>query len=118
MGVKLYVGNISYSTTEDELRELFVKAGNVVSVAVVKDRDTGSSRGFAFVEMGNQSEAENAISMFNGYRFNERELRVNPARPREERPSFGDRGDRGGGGGFRGDRRDRDRNRGGGRDRY
>jgi len=116
MEKKLYVGNLSYTTTEDELRSLFAQAGEVTSVALIKDRDTGSSKGFAFVEMGNQSEAEKAISMFNGYQMSGRALKVNLARPREERGGFGDR--RGGyGGGFgrnRGDRRDRS----GGQRRY
>ena len=84
MDVKLYVGNLSYSTTEDELRTLFAQAGTVTSVAVIKDRDTGTSKGFAFVEMGAQTGAENAIKMFNGYSLGNREIRVSPARPREE----------------------------------
>ena len=93
MEKKLYVGNLSYATTEDELRTLFAQAGTVESVALIKDRDTGSSKGFAFVEMSNQSEAEKAISMFNGYQMGDRELRVSLARPREEhgRP-YGNRG--------------------------
>jgi len=111
MEAKLYVGNLSYDTTEQGLRELFMQAGSVTSVALIKDRDSGRSKGFAFVEMGSQSEAQKAISMFNGYTLNERQLTVNVARPREER----------GGGGFRpggqrgGHRRD---NRGGGNRRY
>ncbi|MBI5566870.1 MAG: RNA-binding protein [Chloroflexi bacterium] len=91
MEVKLYVGNLSYSTSEDELRTLFAQAGNVTSVAVIKDRDTGSSKGFAFVEMTTQAEAQSAISMFHNYQLGERPLTVNMARPREER----------GGGGYR-----------------
>lgn len=88
MAVKLYVGNLAYTTSEEDLRTLFAQAGTVESVAVIKDRDTGRSKGFAFVEMGNQSEAQKAITMCNGAKLNDRELTVNPARPREER-SFG-----------------------------
>jgi len=88
MEAKLYVGNLSYETTEQSLRELFMQAGSVTSVALIKDRDTGQSKGFAFVEMSSQSEVQKAISMFNGYTLNERQLTVNPARPREERGGF------------------------------
>jgi RNA recognition motif-containing protein len=114
MDTKLYVGNLSYSTSEDDLRNLFSGAGTVVSVALIKDRDTGRSKGFGFVEMGSQSEAENAIKQFNGATFGERVLKVNIARPMEERPSgrynnnrsgqksgYGDRNRRGGSGGQR-----------------
>jgi RNA recognition motif-containing protein len=86
MEKKLYVGNLSYSTTEDDLRTLFSQAGEVESVELIKDRDTGNSKGFAFIEMGNQTSAEKAISTFNGYNLGERELKVNIARPREARP--------------------------------
>jgi RNA recognition motif-containing protein len=109
METKIYVGNLSYDTTEDDLRTLFAQAGTVASVALIKDRDTGQSKGFAFVEMSNQSEAEKAIQTFNGYTLSNRPLKVNLARPREER-SFGGggggygRGGGGGGGGY-GDRR-------------
>jgi RNA recognition motif-containing protein len=105
MESKLYVGNLSYSTTEDELRNLFSQAGTVSSVALIKDRDTGQSKGFAFVEMSNQVEAEKAISMFNGQSLGQRELRVSLARPREDR-GFGGGGGYGGrgGGGRRSDR--------------
>ncbi len=113
MEKKLYVGNLSYATTEDELRTLFAQAGTVESVALIKDRDTGSSKGFAFVEMSSQSEAEKAISMFNGYSLADRALKVNMARPREER-GYGDR--RGGYGGY--DRNRNRRDRGGGQRRY
>jgi len=92
MESKLYVGNLSYSTTEDDLRTLFMQAGTVTSVALIKDRDSGRSKGFAFVEMSNQVEAEKAISTFNGYHLGDRELKVNLARPREERGGFGNRG--------------------------
>src|SRR5687768_14446743 len=76
MESKLYVGNLSYSTTEDDLRTLFFQAGTVASVTLVKDRDSGQSKGFAFVEMSNQSEAQKAISMFNGFNIGDREMRV------------------------------------------
>jgi RNA recognition motif-containing protein len=104
METKIYVGNLSYNTTEDEIRTLFAQAGTVSSVALIKDRDTGQSKGFAFVEMSNQSEAEKAIQTFNGYMLGNRPLKVNMARPREER-SFGGGGggfNRGGGGGYGG----------------
>jgi RNA recognition motif-containing protein len=119
MESKLYVGNLSYSTTEDELRTLFAQAGTVSSVALIKDRDTGQSKGFGFVEMSNQVEAEKAISMFNGYSMGQRELKVSLARPREERPGgggggFGNRGGGNRGGGAGGRRPDR----GGGNRRY
>ena len=103
MDTKLYVGNLSHSVTEDELRELFAQAGNVTSVAIVKDRDTGQSKGFAFVEFGKQSEAQTAISRFNGHKLGERTLTVNLARPREERSRGGGYG--GGRGGYGGNRR-------------
>ena len=99
METKIYVGNLSYETTEDDLRTLFAQAGTVASVALIKDRDTGQSKGFAFVEMSNQSEAEKAIQTFNGYTLSNRPLKVNLARPKEER-GFG--GGRGGGGGYGG----------------
>jgi RNA recognition motif-containing protein len=99
METKIYVGNLSYDTTEDDLRTLFTQAGTVASVALIKDRDTGQSKGFAFVEMSNQSEAEKAIQTFNGYTLSNRPLKVNLARPKEER-GFG--GGRGGGGGYGG----------------
>jgi RNA recognition motif-containing protein len=112
MEIKLYVGNLSYSTTEDDLRTLFAQAGTVQSVTIIKDRDTGRSKGFAFVEMGTQVEAQQAISRFNGQNLQDRALTVNLARPREERPrggGFGDRDRPGGGGGgrSRGGRNDR-----------
>ncbi len=100
MNEKLYVGNLAYSTTEDELRQLFSQAGTVAACDLIKDRDSGRSKGFAFVTMGSQAEAEKAISMFNGRPFGDRTLTVNTARPREERPAFGSRGgfsSRGGG---------------------
>ncbi len=96
MEIKLYVGNLSFTTTEDAIRTLFAQAGTVSSVEVIKDRFTGNSKGFAFVQMSSQQEAEKAITMFNGYKLDNRELKVNPARPRE---------DAGGRGGGYGDRR-------------
>jgi len=86
METRLYVGNLAKSTTEDELRALFAQAGTVSAVDVIKDRDSGQSKGFAFVTMGDAAEAEKAISMFNAYSLAERELKVNIARPRVERP--------------------------------
>ena len=83
MESKLYVGNLSYSTTEDDLRTLFTQAGTVTSVALIKDRDSGQSKGFAFIEMSTQVEAEKAISMFNGHMVGERELKVSLARPKK-----------------------------------
>lgn len=109
MELKLFVGNLPFTTSEEDVRTLFAQAGEITSVALIKDRDTGRSKGFAFVEMKTQAEAEKAISMFNGYRIGGRELTVNIARPREERSS-------GGGGGY-GDRR-RPGGGGGGGNRY
>ena len=86
METKLYVGNLAFSTTEDSLRTLFSQAGTVTSAELIKDRDTGSSKGFAFITMGSQAEMEKAITTFNGYMLDNRELKVNIARPREERP--------------------------------
>lgn len=85
MEVKLYVGNLSYETSEDDLRALFAQAGTVASVALIKDRDSGRSKGFAFVEMGTQAEAQKAIGLYSGYKMNDRDLTVNLARPREDR---------------------------------
>jgi RNA recognition motif-containing protein len=103
MDLKIYVGNLSYETTEDHLRELFAQAGAVSEVVLIKDRDTGRSKGFAFVTMGTQADAENAIRMFNGHSLDNRELRVNIARPPEDRSrggfGGGGRNDRRGGGG-------------------
>jgi len=122
MEVKLYVGNLSYTTTEDDLRTLFAQAGSVTSVALIKDRDTGRSKGFAFIEMGTQAEAQKAISMFNGFSLQDRQLTVNLARPREERSGGGGFGGSRGGGGGRGGGSSRggqrDRRGGGGTRRY
>jgi len=95
METKLYVGNLSYSTGESDLLSLFGKAGTVKSVALITDRDTGRSKGFAFVEMETQSQAQKAISMLNGTRLDDRTLTVSLARPREERPQGGGFGGRG-----------------------
>jgi RNA recognition motif-containing protein len=106
MSIKLYVGNLSFQTSSEELRDLFSQAGNVESASVVEDRDTGRSRGFGFVEMSSREEGEAAIAQFNGKEFGGRNLTVNEARPREDRGGggggrggFGGGGNRGGGGG-------------------
>ena len=96
MSKRIYVGNLSYQTTENDLTNLFEQAGQVESVNIITDRDTGRSKGFAFVEMSNE-DAEKAIAQFNGTEVNGRALTVNEARPREER-SGGGRGFGGGGG--------------------
>ncbi|MEW5939253.1 MAG: RNA-binding protein [Chloroflexota bacterium] len=104
MESKLYVGNLPYSATEEELSGLFSQAGAVTSVAIIKDRDSGRSKGFAFVEMGSADDAQKAISLLNGKPLGGRDLRVSIARPREEggRGGYGGgRGGRGGGGGQR-----------------
>ncbi len=96
----IFVGNLSYQTTESELEAAFAAFGAVERVSVVRDRDTGQPRGFAFVEMTNAAEAASAISVMNGREINGRALNVNQARPREERGSGGGGGrDSGGGGG-------------------
>jgi RNA recognition motif-containing protein len=122
MGNRLYVGNLPFTTTEIELQDMFAQAGAVTEVLLMQDKFTGKSRGFAFVTMASEDEAKNAVSQLDGKPIDGRPLRVNEARPREER-SFGGggggghrsegRGGGGGGGGFRGsgDRR------GGGGDR-
>ncbi|MBN2084178.1 MAG: RNA-binding protein [Anaerolineales bacterium] len=102
MESKLYVGNLAYSTTEEELQTMFAQAGTVKSVAIIKDRDTGRSKGFGFVEMETQAEAQAAIAMFKETKMGDRILTVNLAKPREERGRGGF--DRGGGGGGRGGR--------------
>lgn len=92
MNEKLYVGNLTYGTTEADVRDLFAQAGAVSSCELIKDRDSGQSKGFAFVTMGSQAEAEKAISMFNAYQMDNRALTVNVAKPREDRRPFSDRG--------------------------
>jgi cold-inducible RNA-binding protein len=85
MDVRLYVGNLPKSTTSDELKTLFAQAGTVNTAEVINDRDTGLSKGFAFVTMAEQADGEKAIGMFNAYKLNENELKVNVAKPRVER---------------------------------
>lgn len=89
MDARLYVSNLSYGVTEQGLRELFMQAGNVNSVALIKEPGTQRSRGFAFVEMGSPTEVQKAISMFNGYSLDERLIAVNVAHPREARNAGG-----------------------------
>jgi RNA recognition motif-containing protein len=116
MGTKLYVGNLSFRTTSEELRDAFSACGTVESASVIEDRDTGRSRGFAFVEMATPEEAAAAIEQFNGKDFGGRNLTVNEAKPRTDRGGGGGRGGYGGGGRGGGYRGGRDRDRGG--DRY
>ena len=85
MEVKVYVRNLSKSTTKEELQVLFTKAGTVTAVNMIKDRKSGVSKGFAFITMSSQNEADKAVSMFNSYSFADRELRVDLAKPREQR---------------------------------
>jgi len=110
MSTKLYVGNLAFQTTSQELQELFATAGTVESASVVEDRDTGRSRGFAFVEMATKEEATSAIDQFNGKEVGGRALKVNEAKPRENRG--------GGGRGFGGNRGGFSGNRGGGNGGY
>lgn len=108
MGKKLYVGNLSYDTSDTVLQEMFEAYGTVQSAQVIMDRETGRSKGFGFVEMGSDQEAQAAITGLNGKEAGGRTLTVNEARPREDRGGGGGRGGYGGGGG---------RSGGGGRDR-
>ena len=85
MDTRIYVGNLNKSTTQDEINTLFAQAGTVTSVDLVKDKGTGKSKGFAFVSMPEQAEAEKAISMFNAYSLADNELKVNVAKPRVDR---------------------------------
>lgn len=94
MSMKLYVGGLAYSVTEKELEELFAQEGAVVSTAIIKDRDSGQSKGFGFVEMADVKEGQNAIKNLNGKEVSGRAIMVNQARPQEDRRSTG-------GGGFR-----------------
>ena len=87
MGKKLYVGNLSYTVDSSELEQLFAAHGQVVSAQIINDRDTGRSKGFGFVEMADDTEAQAAIEALNGQQHNGRALTVNEARPREERSS-------------------------------
>ena len=112
MSMKLYVGNLSFGTMEDDLQRLFSQVGSVESIAMVTDRDTGRSRGFAFVEMSSQSEGEAAIAKFNGSELDGRSLTVSEAKPRESNGGgFGGGHNGGRGGGF-------GRGRGSARSRY
>lgn len=104
MATKLYVGNLSYDTTEDQLRQAFAAVGDVESVALIIDRHSGRSKGFAFVEMPNADQAKAAIEQLNGTQVDGRALNVSEARPREERPSGGGYGGGGYGGQQRGGR--------------
>ncbi|HEY6806581.1 MAG TPA: RNA-binding protein [Pyrinomonadaceae bacterium] len=101
MSIKLYVGNLAFSTSSRDLQELFAGAGTVESASIVEDRETGRSRGFGFVEMSSKEEGEAAISQFNGKEVGGRALKVNEAKPREPRTGGGG-GGRGGYGGGRG----------------
>ena len=109
MSMKLYVGNLSFNTTNQDLNELFGTIGTVESTNIIEDRETGRSRGFAFVEMASKSDGENAIAQLNGKEVDGRELKVNEAKPRENRSGGGGRGFGGGRVGFGGN------NGGGGR---
>ena len=116
--MNIYVGNLARTTVEDELRQAFEAFGAVTKVSIIKDNYSGDSRGFGFVELANDTEAQAAITGLNGHELNGRELNVNQARPRENRPGGGgggrggDRGGRGGyGGGGRGGDRGGDRSR-------
>ena len=103
MATKLFVGNLSFNTTEGDILDLFKQSGNVTSCQLIMDKFTNKSKGFGFVEMGSEAEAAKAIAECNGKELDGRALTVNEARPREERP----RGSFGGGGGGRGDDRRR-----------
>jgi len=119
MAKKLYVGNLAFHTTSQELQDLFGQVGTVESAQIIEDRDTGQSKGFAFVEMSSDEEAASAIDQFNGKEVGGRMLKVNEARPRENRGGGGGRGFSGGGGnrgggGYGGNRGGGGGNRGGG----
>ena len=115
MSMKLYVGNLSFATSNSDLQELFASVGTVESASVVEDRDTGRSRGFGFVEMSSKEEGERAIEELNGKEIDGRELKVNEAKPRENRAGGGYGGGGGGGrGGYGGGGGGRGGNRGGG----
>ena len=102
---KLYVGNLSYNTTSSDLEQLFSQHGAVQSAEIISDRDTGRSKGFGFVQMGSDQEAQAAIDALNGQNVDGRNLTVNVAKPREDRPRKGGFGGRsGGGGGYGGGR--------------
>ena len=99
MGKKLYVGNLGYDVNDSDLSQLFSQYGEVASANVIMDKMTGRSKGFGFVEMSGEQEAQAAIAALNGKDYSGRELTVNEAKPREERPGGGGRGGRGGGDG-------------------
>ncbi len=125
MSMKLYVGNLAFSTSSEDLQQLFAQAGTVESASVVEDRETGRSRGFGFVEMATKEEGAAAITQFDGKEIGGRTLKVNEAKPREARSGgggggrggFGGGGRRGGGGGYGGGRNSGGGGYGGGRDR-
>ncbi len=104
MSSKLYVGNLSFSTTDQDLEEVFAELGTVESTNIITDRDTGRSRGFGFVEMSSPEEAQNAIAELDGKEVDGRNLKVNEAKPRENRGGGGGGGRGGYGGGGGGDR--------------
>ena len=101
MSTRLFIGNLPFSATENDIQDLFSQQGGVVEVSLMQDRMTGRSRGFAFVTMESPDAAQAAIQALDGSDFQGRPLKVNEARPREERPSFGGGGGGGGGGGYR-----------------
>ena len=114
MSMKLYVGNLSFNTSNQDLNDLFGAIGTVESTNIIEDRETGRSRGFAFVEMASQADGENAIAQLNGKEVDGRELKVNEAKPQEKRGGFGGGGGGRGGGGGGGGGRDRGYGGGGG----
>jgi RNA recognition motif-containing protein len=99
MGTRLYVGNLSYNVDSSALEQLFAQHGQVTSAQVISDRDTGRSKGFGFIEMASESDAQNAIAALNGQEYDGRALTVNEARPKEQRSGGGGGGYGGGGGG-------------------
>ncbi len=113
MGKKLYVGNLSYSVDSNQLSDLFSQVGSVDSANVIMDRDSGRSKGFGFIEMSSDSEAQAAIQKFNGVEMGGRAMNVSEAKPQAPREN-----NRGGGGGFGGNRGGNRGGFGGGRDRY
>lgn len=100
MGRKLYVGNLPYSATEQSLRDAFAPSGTVDSVSVITDRDTGQSKGFAFIEMSTDQEAQAATQAMNGKMLDGRQIKVNEAKPKESRSGGGGGGNRGNSGGY------------------
>ena len=104
MSMKLYVGNLAYQTTGEDLQQLFAQAGTVQSASVIEDRETGRSRGFGFIEMSSTEEGQAAIQQFNGHEVGGRALNVNEAKPREDRGGRDGGGNGGGRGGYGGSR--------------